>query len=98
MIEHGTVSCYSRGCRQKTCLQASLDYHKERRRRIRDGRWNPHADPAPVIAHLRFLRRRYTFRQIAAESRISVSTIHEILSGRQKHVRRQTYDALMGVK
>ncbi len=78
-IEHGTLRCYSSGCRRPECVAANTSAHRNYLDLRAAGQSRALQAAEPVRAHIQFLlARNATLATIAAEARVPVSTISGI--------------------
>jgi len=96
--QHGVRARYVCGCRCEECRRANREYvHKRTLLNIR-GHGNPLVDAAPVRRHIRKLAKAGLGRHtIADASNVRANTIHDILRGQKRHVRKQSAQRILGV-
>ena len=95
---HGVRARYTSGCRCEPCRAANTAYQASRARAKVYGRTNRLVPIAPVLRHLRALRRAGLGRRTIAEaSKVAESVIGRILDGSKLHVRETTAKRLLAV-
>lgn len=97
---HGTIkrAWTTPRCRCNPCREAERRYTKWTKLLKASGRALT-IDPAPVSIHLRNLREQdCDMRMVARITQCSPSTIHELLAGRQKSIRRTTATRILAVQ
>lgn len=95
---HGVRARYTSGCRCDPCRAANTAYQATRARAKVYGRTNRLVPIAPVLRHLRALRRAGLGRRTIAEaSKVAESVIGRILDGTKPHVRETTAKRLLAV-
>jgi hypothetical protein len=98
LLVHGTLTAYSRGCRCTPCTARATQYSATRSRLKAYGRWTPHTDATPVLAHLRALQDvPMPRREIALRAGLNPQRIKKIITGGARSIRTADATAILNI-
>ena len=101
----GTTAGYASGCRCDACRKASVDYNRERRRRMAYGEPSKRVDAEPVHRRvLKLLGMGYSHSEISRMSGLGMTTIYRLEHKKSRTgkelatVSRSTKDAIYSIR